>query len=504
LALLSMQNIQKSFFGISANSNVSIEVEKGEIHALLGENGAGKTTLMNILYGIYSLDSGTIFWKGKKVSFSTPREAIQNRIGMVHQHFMLVPTLTVSENITLGLKTAGYPFTRRRKLNYEIHNLSRKYGLDINPEALVSDLSVGEEQRVEIIKLLYRNAELLILDEPTAVLTPPETERFFEILKRLKSEGHGVILITHRIPEVMAVTDRITVLRDGCNIGDVETSQIDSRELSRMMIGRDLNVFQRAPEQKIYTHLPPGLKVQNLRYVERGLEKLKNLSFTIQSGEILGIAGVDGNGQKELAECILGIKKNLKGKIEINGRAVGSLSISDRKAMGLAYISDDRHKDGLILEMSLMENFLMNLQKSGKLIKHGIIDFKKCRYAAGQAVETYNIKTPGIDTPISLLSGGNQQKLILARELAYKPSLVIAFQPTRGLDIGAAEFIRLQLIDLKRKGCSILLISTDLDEILSLSDRIGVMSEGRIMKIMENEGDVDLTELGLLMGGQDD
>lgn len=504
LALLSMQNINKSFFGNPANRNISLEVGKGEIHALLGENGAGKTTLMNILYGIYPRDNGIIRWKGEEVYFTAPREAILNRIGMVHQHFMLVPTMTVSENITLGLKSPGHPFPNRRKLNETIKNLSRKYGLNINPEANISDLSVGEEQRVEIIKLLYKNAELLILDEPTAVLTPQETEKFFTILKKLKAEGHAVILITHRIPEVMAVTDRITVLRDGCNVADINTSEIDSRELSKLMIGRDLNPVQR--DKKLWEGTGNKLRlcIENLSYSDHNLEKLHDITLSLRPGEILGIAGVDGNGQKELAECIIGILKAGQGSIKLDDLPVDNLSIASRKKMGLSYISDDRHHDGLIMDMNLVENFLLKTDTQKNFLNRGFINYQKCRTETETAVTSYNIKTPGTEVPISLLSGGNQQKLILARELSGNPSVIIAFQPTRGLDIGASEFIREQLISLGKRGCSVLLISTDMEEILSLSDRLGVMFEGRMVAVMENDDDIDMTRIGLLMAGHNE
>jgi simple sugar transport system ATP-binding protein len=499
-----MQNIDKSFFGNPANKDISLEVNKGEIHALLGENGAGKTTLMNILYGIYPRDSGIILWKDEEVNFTAPMEAIQNKIGMVHQHFMLVPTMTVSENITLGLKSTGHPFPNRRKLNKSIKDLSGKYGLNIDPEKKISDLSVGEEQRVEIIKLLYKNAELLILDEPTAVLTPQETESFFTILKRLKSEGHSVILITHKIPEVLAVTDRITVLRDGCKVAGVKTSEIDSIELSRLMIGRDLNPVTRNNKGSEDKDLKPRLIIENLSYSDQNLEKLHNITLTLRVGEILGIAGVDGNGQKELAECLIGIVNASRGKIKLDDSFIEKQSIAARKEMGLTYISDDRHHDGLILDMDLVENFLLKSDIQKDFTKFGFINYKKCRSVTEESVTSYNIKTPGTEVPISLLSGGNQQKLILARELSGNPSVIVAFQPTRGLDIGASEFIRKQLVELAEKGCSVLLISTDMDEILSLSNRIAVMYEGKMLAIMKNETDIDMTRIGLLMAGQEE
>lgn len=499
-----MENISKSFFNKPVNKDISLNVEKGEIHAILGENGAGKTTLMNILYGIYSRDSGIIRWKDDEVIFNAPREAIQRHIGMLHQHFMLVPTLSVSQNITLGLKSPGHPIPNRRRLNNEINELSFKYGLDIEPEAKISDLSVGEQQRVEIIKILYRNAELLILDEPTAVLTPQETERFFEVLLKLKMEGHSVIIITHRIPEVMAITDKITVLRDGCKIADVNTADTNINDLSRLMIGRDLTPTRINRTYDNSHEIQPRLIIEDLEYSSKNLTKLRNITFSLNPGEILGIAGVDGNGQKELIECIIGIRKANKGSILLNRKNIVALSIAERKNLGMAYISDDRHRDGLILDMDLTENFLLKAPGVNSIVKRGFINYRKYRALTEQAIKLYDVKSPDMKMPIRLLSGGNQQKIILARELAGNPSVVIAFQPTRGLDIAAAEFIRNQLLDLRENGCSIILISTDLEEILNLSNRIGIIFEGRIVEIMKNDEEVDTIKIGLLMAGHED
>jgi simple sugar transport system ATP-binding protein len=496
-----MENISKSFSGKAANEDVSLTVEKGEIHALLGENGAGKTTLMNILYGIYRKDKGRMLWKGKDVNFQSPRDALANRIGMVHQHFMLVPSLTVSENVTLGIKTPGYPFTRRRELNESIRRLSEKYGLDINPEAEVRKLSVGEEQRVEIIKLLYRDAELLILDEPTAVLTPRETELFFDVLRRLKDEGHAVILITHRIPEVLAVTDRITILRDGRAVAGLKTSETDAQELSRIMIGRDLAPAGAKRDSSGFSDRSPGLELAALCSPGKGQLTLNDINLRLRAGEVLGVAGVDGNGQKELAECIAGLRKSSGGRVLVKGEDVTDLNASGRYKRGLAYISDDRHHDGLVLDMTLEENYILNGQLRERYSRKGFVQSRLRREAVEKAVDEFDIKTEGTDSPIGLLSGGNQQKLILARELHNDPDVVIAFQPTRGLDIGASEFTRNQLLRLRDRGSSILLISTDLEEIRMLSDRIGVMFEGRLSRVTENRQDLDLNRIGQLMAG---
>lgn len=499
MALLSMQNISKSFYGKWALDRVCLEVEAGEIHALLGENGAGKTTLMNILYGIYTRDAGEIFWKGEPVHFSSPKDAIERRIGMVHQHFMLVPSLTVSQNITLGLKSPGHPIPDRRKLNGTIKGISDKYGLQIDPEAYVSSLSVGEQQRVEIMKLLYRNAELLILDEPTAVLTPQETESFFAVLRKLRDDGKAVIIITHRIPEVMNISNRITVLRDGKNIATVRTAQVTEEELSRYMIGRELKPVRRTPAARSQE---PGLSLEQVSLEVNGLRRLEDISLEIGRGEILGVAGVDGNGQKDLAEVILGIRRHTSGTIKLGGTDISHLSIQERKKLGIGYISDDRHQDGLVLDMDLVENMLLKTPTDPAYLKRGLIDKKRVREDTLKAIQEYAIKTPGPETPIRYLSGGNQQKLILARELAGNPQAVVAFQPTRGLDIGAAEFIQQKLLEHRSRGCSILLISADLEEIMALSDRIAVIYKGKIMGIVANDGELDILSLGLMMAGR--
>jgi len=498
-----MRHIRKSFAGVVANDDVSLDVHAGEIHALLGENGAGKTTLMNILYGIYSADSGSIRWKGEDLGAHSPREAIQRGIGMVHQHFMMVPTLTASENITLGLKSDGHPFPNRARLDRSIREISRTYGLDVEPTAPVSTLSVGEQQRVEIMKLLYRKAEILVLDEPTAVLTPAEADRFFAVLGRLRKEGHAVILITHRIPEVLQVADRIAVLRDGAKVADLEARDAVPAELSRLMIGRELKEVARSPRGTAPSRPgeAPGLELESLVLADRGLEKLKGVSLRVGRGEILGIAGVDGNGQKELAECVLGLRRLASGSISFGGRRVERLSVAQRKRRGLAYVSDDRHRDGLVLEMDLAENLLLKDLAIRGFAKPGIIDMKRCRQAAETAIADYGIKTTGTSEPSRLLSGGNQQKLILARELASAPSFIVASQPTRGLDVGATQFVRERLLERRAAGAAVLLLSADLDEILALSDRIAVMHRGSLSKPIENAPGVDLTRIGLLMAG---
>lgn len=501
MPLLFMKDISKSFFGKPALNNVNIEVESGEIHALLGENGAGKTTLMNILYGLYEKDKGKIYWNDELIEFQSPKDAIDFKIGMVHQHFMLVPKLTVAENITLGLKSKGHPFPNKNSINETIKGLSDKYELSVNPEDLVSNLSVGEQQRVEILKLLYRDAKLLILDEPTAVLTPNEISNFFIVLKKLKSLGHSVIIITHKIPEVLAITDKVTVLRDGEMITTVNTIDVDEKSLAAYMIGRQLKVIS-SRERNHVTIEDKGLVIKNVSLFENDKPKLSGLSLNINKGQIIGIAGVDGNGQKDLAEVILGIKKHNKGSITLNNIIIDKYSVKKRKNMGIAYISDDRHHDSLLMNMNLNENLLLRSNLDRNIQRFGFLKSKNITNITKSIINEYNVKTPGISSPICYLSGGNQQKLILAREFLGNPKLIVAFQPTRGLDIGATEFIQQKLIEKKEQGCSILLISADLDEIRAISDRIVVMYKGEFLGDMDNDVNINMTELGMLMAGK--
>ena len=495
MPFLRMKDIDKAFFGKSANTKVNLSLEQGEIHALLGENGAGKTTLMNILYGLYQADGGTIELEGEEVQIKSPKDAISHQIGMVHQHFTLVPTLTVSENITLGLKSVGYPFVKRRLIDQQIRKLSEQYNLSVDPTALVSTLSVGQQQRVEIIKVLYRNARLLILDEPTAVLAPQEVESLFSILKKLRSEGHSIIIITHHIEEVLQLTDRITVLRAGEKVGEVATCETDEAQLSAMMVGYKLQKAVRA-------NLPFGYESEGLILdsVQSVQGNLGPLSLHAKPGTIVGIAGVDGNGQKALAEVILGIQKLKSGSISFNGKNIKNLSVRQRKDLGFGYISDDRLTDSLVLDMNLKENLLLSLYRKAESKKLYLLDYQKLKDRTQQAVQSYSIKCASLESPVRYLSGGNQQKLILARELDGSPKVVVACQPTRGLDIGSTEEVHKVLLQLRREGCVVILISSDLEEILDLSDTIAVISRGTIVDTLPNEK-VDLTYLGLLMAG---
>ena len=481
MAILEMKNISKAFSGVYANENVNLAVEKGEIHALLGENGAGKTTLMNILFGIYTADSGEIYWKDKKVEFDSPREAIEQGIGMVHQHFSLVQKMTVLDNIILGLKQEGL-FLSRMEARKSIVELAEKYGLLVRPDARIRDLSVGEQQRVEILKALYRNVDLLILDEPTGVLTPKETQDFFEVLRRLKSEGYAVIIITHRMSEIMAISDRVTILRDGKKIKDLVTSETNPTELSMYMIGRELQ---------------ESFEIQKQQGSEIALE-LKDVHVAKGEKAIL-----DHVNMTELAEVIAGIRKITSGDICFMNENIQKDSVKQRFEKGISYISDDRHADGLVIDMSLKDNMLLKHYDKEPYSKKGIFNKKPMDDLADSAIEKFQIKTTGTsgkESIVKLLSGGNQQKIIIAREVTEDAKLVIANQPTRGLDIGATEFVRQTLMDVRNSNRSVLLISADLEEILALSDRIAVMFGGRIVGVL-NRDEADVQKIGLLMGG---
>jgi ABC-type uncharacterized transport system ATPase subunit len=501
MSLLQMKHICKSFSGVYANEDINLTVEKGEIHALLGENGAGKTTLVNIIFGLYTADSGEILWKDKPADFASPREAIDAGIGMVQQHFSLVNKMTVLDNIVLNLKDNSF-FLDRAAAKKKLTDLAEKYGLYVNPDAVISDLSVGEQQRVEILKALYRNVELLILDEPTGVLTPQETTQFFDVLRNLKKEGYGIIIITHRMSEIMAISDKVTILRDGRQVADLVTADTNPEELSAYMIGRELNDdyhIEGSPKKDIMLELK---NVSN-HHRKHSRHKLENISLTIHKGEILGIAGVEGNGQKELAEVITGIQKAGEGEILLDGQNLAGINIRGRYEAGVSYISEDRLSDSLITGMNISENLV--LREYGKLpfANHSIINKAAIRKNAAEKMKQYQVRASGksgIDTLVKLLSGGNQQKLIIARELNDHAKVIVASQPTRGLDIGATEFVRQQLIDQRNAGKGVMLISADLEEIMALSDRIAVLFGGKIVGILNRE-EATVQKIGLLMGG---
>jgi simple sugar transport system ATP-binding protein len=496
--ILRLENIRKTFPGVLANDNIDLEIQRGEIHSLLGENGAGKTTLMNCVYGVYRQDSGKVIWKGREVEIRRARDAIALGIGMVHQHFMLVPPLTVAENVILGLPVHHEPFLDLKAVEKDILDTARRYGFEIDPKAQIWQLPVGVQQRVEILKALYRKAELLILDEPTAVLTPGEVDELFAVLKNLTKEGLSIIFITHKLEEVMAICDRVTVLRDGQVVSTVNKSETNTKELARMMVGREVFLNIEKPEIK------PGevvLKVENLSARDkRDLPAVKNVSFEIRRNEILGIAGVDGNGQTELGDVLGGMRKATGGKVTVLGNDATNLTPLEIINMGVAYIPPDRQHTGLLLDFSLIENLIGKSHYRAPFSKRGIFQQSAIKPFAEQAIRDYDVRTPSPELKAKLLSGGNQQKLVLAREMTGKPDLVIAAQATRGLDVGATEYVHKRMIEARNNGAGILFISTELEEVLSLSDRIAVMYEGEIMGIVPGKG-ADIHEIGEMMAG---
>ena len=502
MALLEMKGITKYFYGTAANDHVDLTVGESEIHALLGENGAGKTTLMNILYGLYRSDEGEIWWKGEQRFFQKPQDAIACGIGMVHQHFMLVRPMTVLQNIILGMKLEGFPLIKEKKVTGQIEALCEKYGLAVDVHKRIEELSVGEQQRVEILKALYRNAKLLVLDEPTAVLTPQETDVLFSILKSLKADGHSIILISHRLAEIMQITDRITVLRSGRKIDTLNTAQCTEAQLSQLMIGRQIRTdkieYEKKPQPE---HV---LKVTDLTLANPHSSKpyLDHISFCLHAGEILGIAGVDGNGQNYLAEFLCGIRRQNSRSVLFKQKYVDKLNVRQHFELGIAYIPDDRHRDGLILDKSVKENLILRDYRTPKISKFGVIDEKRAEKFVQDAISGFGIRVHGSGERAGNLSGGNQQKIILAREIGDDPELLIAMQPTRGLDIGASGYVRTCMQELRDRGKGVLLISTDLDEIMQVADRIAVMYEGKIMGIIENTPELKAETLGLMMGGR--
>jgi simple sugar transport system ATP-binding protein len=489
---IKMQDITKRFGDVLANNQINFNLKPAEIHALLGENGAGKTTLMRILYGLYHADSGKIFVNDKLAHISSPKDAIQLGIGMVTQHFTLVPTLTVAENLVLG--SAGAAPLNAKKIQAEIAEASHRFGIPVNPAALIRHLSVGERQRVEILKALYRNARVLILDEPTAVLVPQEVDALFESLERLRKEGLSVIFITHKLNEVMTVCDRISVLRDGCMFGTVEKAATTQTELACLMVGRESFGVTRQAERQ------PGkslLKIENLCVLDKkGLPALKEISFDVRAGEILGIAGVSGNGQSELSQILAGMLKPTSGKFLVDEQDLTGAEPAQITAAKVGCILEDRHS-AVVSDLSVTENVaLMHLDQ---FTKQGVLDRKMMRKEAEKLIAEYQIKASP-DDRIRTLSGGNMQKVILARTLSQSPKVVIAAQPTRGLDIGATEYIRSKLLEQRDRGAAVLLISEDLDEIISISDRIAVIYEGCIIGIVPTQT-ANAAQLGLMMSG---
>ncbi len=496
--VLELEKITKIFPKVIANQDVDLKLEKGEVLALLGENGAGKSTLMNCLYGLYRQDGGKIYVKGKEVEINSSDDAIKLGIGMVHQHFMLVPELTVAENIILGLKSGREPFLNLDAAEKKIQELSDRYNFGIDPKEKVKNLPVGLQQRVEILKVLYREAEILILDEATAVLTPQEVEELFKVVKKLTKEGKSVLIITHKLEEVMELSNCVTVLRDGKVAGCVRTTETNPNELANLMVGRDV-LFEF--EEKELNMKDVFLEAKNLKVVDKeGITRVNNLSMKVHGGEILGIAGVDGNGQNELAEALTGMITFQEGSVVIKGVEKNKLDVRDVYEQGVSHIPQDRQHTGLVLQMAIKDNLLLTDHYLEPYSKNGIFNKEVVDSHGADMINQYHIKAPDANVPARELSGGNQQKIILARELCREPDILIAVQPSRGLDIGATEFVRQKLIDQRDRGAAVLLVSTELEEILQVADRIAVMYEGEFMGVVKN-GDVTIQEIGLMMAG---
>jgi len=493
-----MIQIVKQFPGVLANDHVDLIVLKGEIHSVVGENGAGKTTLMNQLYGLLKPDSGEIRIFEQKVSFKGPRDAIAKGIGMVHQHFMLVNNLTVAENVVLGSETTRGIIFDLREAQKRVDQLSRSYGLQVDPTAKIEDLPVGMQQRVEIIKTLYRGAEILILDEPMAVLTPQETEELFSVLRKLKENGKTIIFISHKLNEVMEISDRITVMRQGKVTGVLNKSETDVREIARLMVGREV-VFtvQKLPAKSSDV----VLRVENLWVKDyRKLDMVKGISFEIRKGEIYGIAGVAGNGQSELVEALTGLRKPEKGKVILGGEDVTGRSVRELREKGMAHIPEDRHKYGLILQYPAYYNMILGRHYVQPFVRGDFLDHRKIQEFTKTIFSQFDVRPNNIKMLGMNFSGGNQQKLVVAREMSAQPKLLVVSQPTRGLDVGATEFIHKALIQLRDTGVAILLVSMELDEIMSLSDRLAVMYSGQIMGEVDPK-EVTVEEIGLMMAG---
>lgn len=496
--VIEMNNITKVFPGIVANDDITLQVKQGEIHALLGENGAGKSTLMNVLFGLYQPEQGEIKIKGKPVKITNPNIANDLGIGMVHQHFMLVHNFTVTENIILGNEPKKNGKIAVEEAAKEIKQLSEQYGLAVDPHAKIEDISVGMQQRVEILKTLYRGAEILIFDEPTAVLTPQEIHELIQIMKKLVQEGKSIILITHKLKEIMEVCDRCTIIRKGKGIGTVDVAETDEHKLAELMVGRQVNFKTEKIEA---TPMEEVLSIANLIVHDtRKLPAVKGLDLTVRAGEIVGIAGIDGNGQSELIEAITGLRKVESGSIAIKGKEITNWPVRRITEEGIGHIPEDRHKHGLVLDFSVRDNIVLQTYYKNPFSKKGILNFSKITEKAKALIEQFDVRTPSEQTLARALSGGNQQKAIIAREVDRNPDLLIAAQPTRGLDVGAIEFIHKKLIEQRDNGKAVLLLSLELDEILNVSDRVAVIYEGKIVAIVDAK-ETNEQQLGLLMAG---
>jgi general nucleoside transport system ATP-binding protein len=495
---LEIEGLTKRFGSFTANDRIDLTVEPGEIHALLGENGAGKSTLMNQLYGMLDPDAGEIRLDGEPVHFKGPGDAIDAGIGMVHQHFMLVPVFTVADNVTLGREQTGFPgVLSRRKARALVRELSERYGLKVDPDAKVADISVGVEQRVEILKALLNDAELLILDEPTAVLTPQEIEELFVIMRQLRDDGKSIVFITHKLKEVQAIADRITVIRRGKVVETVEPSASENR-LAELMVGRSVSLtVSKAPAKPA---AEPTLEIDDLTVIDdRGLAVVKEVSLDVRGGEILGIAGVQGNGQTELVKALLGLVRPAAGSIRISGREISRQGPAESLRQGIGYVPEDRQHDGFVAAFTVAENLVLDLYHNDEYSSGIVLNLAKIAANAERQIVDFDIRTQGPSTPAGSLSGGNQQKVILARELSRPLRLLVASQPTRGLDVGSIEFVHKRIVEERDQGTAVLFVSTELDEIAALSDRVAVMYDGRVVDIVDPS--TPREDLGLLMAG---
>jgi general nucleoside transport system ATP-binding protein len=500
--VIELRNITKRFGAVLANDRVSIKVEPGTIHSIVGENGAGKSTAMRIAYGFYTADSGEILINGQVQEIRTPHDAIANGIGMVHQHFMLVEPMTVAENIVLGAEPGNAVSLDLKTASAEIRKLSNEFKLTVDPNVTIENLSVGQQQRVELLKALYRRAEILILDEPTAVLTPQEVDEFFMILRSMREQGKTIVIITHKLSEVLAISDNVTVMRDGKVVGNVKTSETNDAELARLMVGREVLLRVEKPDAKVGAAV---LSVSGLTILGRGDSKrVNNISFDVRAGEIVGVAGVEGNGQTELIEALSGLipGSHITGAVTFEGRDITKLDARQRKELGIAHVPEDRHRRGLLLDFSLAENTILGVHyRKPAVFRNGVmLNQKGIQQRTEQVIRDFDVRPPNAALPARALSGGNQQKLIIGREFELPPKLLLVSQPTRGVDIGAIEFIHRKIVELRDAGCAVLLVSAELEEVTALSDRLLVIHNGEIA----GEVDPKVTgndEIGLMMTG---
>lgn len=492
--IIEMRGITKRFGAVTANKGINLHIPAGSIHAIVGENGAGKSTIMKILYGFYTADEGEIWIDGQQREIRNPHDAIALGLGMVHQHFMLVPPMTVLENIVLGAEPGNAARIDFKQAEAEINKLSKDFGFHIDPHKRIEQLSVGQQQRVEVLKALYRGARILILDEPTAVLTPQEVEEFFKILRSMKAQGKTIIIITHKLNEVLSLSDNVTVMRDGQVVGETATAQTSAPDLARMMVGREVLLRVEKPEAK------PKEMVLSVRNLSGG-GKLNDVSFDVRAGEIVGIAGVEGNGQTELIEVLAGLHHASGGRFSLNGRDITRCSARQIKELGIAHIPEDRQRRGLLLDFDLAANTILGSQyRKPAVASLGLLDEKAISEKANRLIRDFAVRPPNSTLPARALSGGNQQKLIIGREFDLHPKLLLVSQPTRGVDIGAIEFIHRKLVELRDAGAGVLLVSAELEEVLSLADRVLVMYQGRIVGDVNPE-QVAQEEIGLMMTG---